>query len=405
MFRPDPFGLLPMSHPPLPQPRSPKRVLLEGPMVPDSTTESRFRALAALIPETEIFNSTGACAHRNRLLNVLGHRLYCTPANVQYSLRFLRTVRRFQPEVVWIDKGRWIWPAVLNRVRKSGAQIVHYNTDDALALRGYLWLHRWGLRPTDLYLTTNRFNVSELSARYGLTSMRVGMGHDHESRRAPESESLVSKVTLYDVVFVGHWEPHTEARLALLKEAGLNVGIWGGNWKRARHAWMRQIVPLPISDYVQTLRASKLVFCSLSRMNRNESTGRSFEIPALGACLFGEYTAEHGYLYRDGIEAVFFRTDQEMMDKARRYCSDSAARERIVEEGHRRCLALGVSWQQHMEREWALVVRWYADGKLKLTSDDDVPFWTGYRIGQPFTGFQPDPLTSGSQGHEHRTQL
>lgn len=361
----------------------PHRLLIEGPMLKDSSTEWRNHALARLVPHSEIFDSAGACLHSNRLWNVLGHRLYLTPANLQCNVRFWKRVAAFQPNLVWIDKGRWLWPWTLAKLRKTGARLVHHSTDDLFAFGSYLWLHRLGLRRSDLYLTTNRFNVSEIQSRYGLTCIRAGMGYDELSHRPPPGEPVVAADCDRDVVFVGHWESHTEDRLAALAEAGVDVKVWGHNWKRARREQFRSVQPLPIEDYVATLRTAKLAFCSLSQMNRNESTGRSFQIPALGACLFAERTDEHAFLYEDGVEAILFDDEQQMVEKARYYCRNLAQRNAIIEAGHRRCVGLGLSWQRHMAREWLFIERWYEHGSFVPDGSDDLPFWPGYRAGQP----------------------
>jgi spore maturation protein CgeB len=361
----------------------PRRLLIEGPMQKDSSTEWRNRALEKIAPSTEIFDSTDSCAHSNRLLNAVGTRFYCTPANVRFNIQFWNRVKAFSPNIVWLDKGRWLWPWTLTKVRRTGARIVHHSTDDLFASGSNLWLHRWGLRESDLYLTTNRFNVSEIPLRYGLTCLRACMGYDEISHRPPRGEPVVSTDYKCDVVFVGHWESHTEDRLAILLEAGLDVKVWGPGWRRARRELFRNVKPLPIPDYVETLRTAKLAFCSLSRMNRNESTGRSFQIPAMGACLFAERTDEHSFLYEDGVEAIFFDDHNQMIEKARHYCRNVSQRNDIIEAGHRRCVGLGLSWQRHMAREWPMIVRWFQQGRFEPAEADDLPFWPGYRAGQP----------------------
>jgi spore maturation protein CgeB len=111
-----------------------------------------------------------------------------------------------------------------------------------------------------------------------------------------------------------------------------------------------------------TLASSKLALCSLSRWNRNESTGRSFEIPAIGTGLLAEYTEEHQYLYGDGVGAALFRDRQELVEKARYYLSHTAERQTLAANGHRRTQELGLSWADHIRREWRIVERWLTTG-------------------------------------------
>jgi hypothetical protein len=356
------------------------RILYVGDLRRESSTYPRFKALQAVGNEVVAFASYEICASQNRLLNFLGHRYYCTRANWDGNMRLRQLVRELRPHVVWIDKGRWIYPRTLRVLRAQGAKLVHYNTDDIYDPQGYAWLHRLGIRHYDLCITTNRFNVSEIISKYGVTSFRAGMGYDADSHRPPAGMDMNA---VADVVFVGHWEQHTESYLAALHDAGLIVRVHGGNWRRARRHEFRKARTLPQTDYNAALTSAKLAICSLSRRNRNESTGRSFEIPAIGACLVAEDTVEHRYFYQDGQEAFFFRGIGDLVAKCNWLVGQSDIRRRVAAAGRRRCLALGLSWQDHINREWPLCDRFLQEGSLSLKLGDDAPFWSGFRSGLP----------------------
>lgn len=138
---------------------------------------------------------------------------------------------------------------------------------------------------------------------------------------------------------------------------------------------------LPQSEYCRTIASAKLALCVLSRRNRNEFTGRSFEIPAIGGCLLAADTAEHRYFYRNGQEAIFFRSSDELVIRCREWLKRPEARWAIAEAGRKRCLSLGLSWKDHMRREWELVSRNLVHN---LTPFDDSPFWTGFRQGDVY---------------------
>ena len=112
-------------------------------------------------------------------------------------------------------------------------------------------------------------------------------------------------------------------------KAGLDVRVWGHNWGKARQAELRAVKPLPQGEYAAEIARARMALCSLSRWNRNESTGRSFEIPAIGTMMLAERTPEHDFIYGDGRGAVLFSAADELVRKARYYLEDSIARRTI----------------------------------------------------------------------------
>ena len=62
------------------------------------------------------------------------------------------------------------------------------------------------------------------------------------------------------------------------------------------------------------------------------------EIPACGSLLMAERTPEHEQLFKDKEEAVFFSSDQELLDLCRYYIAHDDERKRIAMAGRARCI-------------------------------------------------------------------
>ena len=342
-----------------------------------NTTRSRVRALSALDLDVATLDTTpwtGSSLWTQRF----NQRTYLGRSVRAMNGELQRSVAEHRPDLVWMDKAMWVYPWVLRRLRRDGCRVVHYNTDDVLAPRHHFWLHRLGLTACDLFLTTNRFNVKEIQRRYRIRTLRVGMGYDREIHVPTATDKDAGAPSL---VFVGHWQPHTEKYISALKRAGLPVRVWGTHWQRAADRELRKVTPLPGAQYVRTIAQAAIALCMLSRRNRNESTGRSFEIPAIGTFMLAERTPEHGFLYGDGVGTVLFSDEQELVAKARHYLSHEAERVEIARHGAARSCTLGLSWDDHIQREWPLVER-ALTGNTDLSPMDDLPFWPGYRRGE-----------------------
>jgi spore maturation protein CgeB len=353
-------------------------LLFAGFLWPGSTCVPRMDALREGGLRVRAFDTTPVYGSSHRLVNSLSHRLYATPRVARWNRALLRFAEEQHCDAAWIEKGDWIWPSTLRALRRHVRYLVHYNTDDIHGRQTWFWLHRRGLRFYDLCLTTNRFNIAELRGRHGARVFRAGMGYEQGYHDAPPAPGGASAP---DVVFAGHWEPHTENYVNALHDAGLRVDVWGPHWARARNPRWRRALFLGRESYTRTIVSAKMALCSLSRRNRNESTGRTFEIPALGAFLLAPHTAEHAYLFRDGVEAALFRDERELVEKALYYATRDDERLRVAAEGRRRCMALGLSWGDHIAREWPLAERLLLGGDPVFTPADDAPFWPGFRDG------------------------
>ena len=354
-------------------------ILFVGPLWQGSTCLSRLDGLRTLGLEIDYLDTTNWLPSGPRLLRSVVRRIYTHPSVHRLNLRLRALLREKRYDIVWVEKGEWIYPWILSLARRQNCAMIHYNTDDTLGQYTYFWLHRIGIMNYNLYLTTNRFNVAEIRKMYGLKTMRVGMGFDHSFCHPVD----ISGLKALDVVFVGHWEPHTENYIMALRNAGIDIRVWGHNWWHARNAVLRTVKPLPYSDYAATIASAKIALCSLSRWNRNESTGRSFEIPAIGTMLLAEYTPEHEFIYGDGKGAVLFSNLNELVERARYYLDNPDARKMIAATGHSISKNPGHSWTDHIRREWP-IIKYMLDRPDSMPLDyEDAPFWQGFRNGVP----------------------
>ncbi|MDW8247550.1 MAG: glycosyltransferase, partial [Sandaracinaceae bacterium] len=99
--------------------------------------------------------------------------------------------------------------------------------------------------------------------------------------------------------------------------------------------------PLFGQNYTAAIQAAKVALVFLASRNRDEYTRCCFEIPAIGTAMLAPYTKTLASLYEEDREAVFYRSIEEMVEKALLLCSNNSLRESIARNGHLRCIRSG----------------------------------------------------------------
>ena len=216
---------------------------------------------------------------------------------------------------------------------------MHY-TSEYFGFRPYWYRHfTRAVCLYDVHVITNALNAPFLRKRGAKRIVMTRFGFDPELHRPPSL--TVEDLERYgsEAVFVGHWEPSTERLILALRKAGIDVRAWGRRWSRARSLSDRgRIRSVPAGDYVKVLACAKICLCFLSKWNRNQAAGRTFEIPAIGSFLLAERTPEHASYFQEGREAEFFGSAEELVTKARMYRANDARRKAVARAGHDRCL-------------------------------------------------------------------
>lgn len=183
----------------------------------------------------------------------------------------------------------------------------------------------------------------------------------------------------YDVTFVGQAYGDRPAYIKFLRDAGIDVRVWGTQWAAyatpgvPRRVWrqarkvlgLARIVPAtvsasitggPLSDteLVQMYSRSKINLgfstCGDTHLSRERIVQvrlRDFEVPMSGGFYMVEYMEELEEFFEIGKEIVCYTSPQDLADKIKYYLAHDAEREQIRQAGHARCLR-DHSWQTRL---------------------------------------------------------
>jgi len=345
------------------------KILYVGSLDPFGTSYSRLLSLRELEADVQIFDVDPVLDWPSAPApqRYLERQLVWGPRLRAANRALVAACRDQRPDLVWIDKGDWLWSSSLRALRGLGAYLVHHITDALHPRNPAVSRRRRLLRSTaadyDLFFTTNVDDHRELLQASPPTALLTNLGHDHRRfEPSPLPEALVEEWK-DSIVFVGHHEPETEAGVLALIDAGLPVTVYGHEpWFRSPNrsrlgAHLRS--SLGNEEYVYALKGARIGLCFVSVLNYNQTASRSFEIPGCGTFLLAIRTPQHLECYREGEEAEFFGDHEELVRKARYYLEHSEERESIARRGHERTLKSGYSWDALMRVDWERVLEHY----------------------------------------------
>lgn len=260
-----------------------------------------------------------------------------------------------RPDIVWIEQGVTIRPETLRAVKKicPKAKLVSLGEDDMYAKHNRSAYYDRGLPLYDIVFTTKRYNLEELKT-LGARRTELFLDAYNDALHTPLALSPEEREEFSaDVGFCGSFEQDRAERMLFLAKNGVEVSIWGNDWGY----WVGKHPNLHIKnrhlfgiDYAKAINATKINLCFLRKINRDEITSRSAEIPACGAFLLGERTERHRDFLEEGKEAEFFDSNEEMLQKVQYYLSHETERANIARAGRERCVKSGYSQIAQMKK-------------------------------------------------------
>lgn len=269
------------------------------------------------------------------------------PDEANANAKIKNYVSSKQYDVIWIDKGVTISPKTLMFIKEKlpNACIVSYSPDN-MALRHNQSQQFLECIPLyDVHFTTKSYildDMKRLGAKkiYFTNQLYESTYHYPMHLTGDEYKRLGG-----DVGFIGMWEKERCDSILYLAKNGIKVKVFGGGkWNDYTNIPNLTICPTVYSsDYSKALQAFKISLCFLRKMNFDQQTSRTMEIPGCGGFMMAERTNEHKILFEEDKEAVFFSSNEELLEKCRYYLSHDDERVAIAKAGHKRCETSGYS--------------------------------------------------------------
>ena len=269
--------------------------------------------------------------------------------NINISIR--EACISFNPDIVFIVKGVTIKPNTLKFIKIRGIKSVSWSNDDMYGWHNRSYWYSKGLKYYDLVVTQKSYNCDS----HELPSLGAKTYFQNKAFE-PTIHKPVDDCKAFDcvhaVVFIGAKEQDRLEHLLYLAEHGIQVHIYGWVIKEPNPLHDNIIIHnrfLYEEEFSAALGCSKIALNFLRKMNRDLQTSRSIEIPAVRGFMLAERTDEHMQLFKEGKEAEFFSSKEELLEKVNYYLQHDQERLAIAKAGYERCFKDSYTFENRMQ--------------------------------------------------------
>lgn len=305
-----------------------------------STCTMRMEVLQGLGHEVEGVDLVQYIRQGGPFFGRLFRRFKVGPPIQKYNKELVETANRMKPDVLWIDKGSWVFPSTVKHLQSKGAKVILYTPDSAFFHNQSRWFND-NIPLFDGLVTTKLYEVEEYNRRKAANLIVKPPMYFKEYHYPVEPTAEEKARFECDAAFVGTFTEGRDKYLLPLLDAGVELKIWGNFWDRCKDPRLQQCVQgrgVFGRDYILGISCGRLSLGILNPLVPDTSTTRTVEIPATRGLLFAERTDEHRDMYEEDKEAVFFNSVDECVEKALHYLNHPEERAAVVEAGFQRTL-------------------------------------------------------------------
>ena len=245
---------------------------------------------------------------------VCGHR---PPRLHVFSQEVVHACREFQPLWMLATGLAPLEASALQEIGQLGVRRLNYLTDDPFNPAHHSPWFLKGLPHYDHVFSPRRANMEDLR-RLGCPMVSYVPFAYAPEVHFPEPSATAEEQTGFgiDVVFAGGADRDRVPYMAALIRAGFKVALYGGYWERYRETKAHARGHADPQTLRKAISGAKVALGLVRRANRDGHAMRTFEVPAIGACMLIEDTEEHREIFGDdGKAVVYFRDVDDMIEK------------------------------------------------------------------------------------------
>lgn len=314
---------------------------------PHSRIRSYMKAFRGLGHEISTINTTDYYSLNplNRVLNwFLKPPRYYGAKKINDEIK--NRALSYKPDMAFFIKPIYIKPETILALKKSKTIVFSFIHDSVFFWRNVSKVLLEAMPFYDCVFTINPLEVDELMSLGAKKAMFLPPAVDTKlmypvALTDEEKERLGA-----DVVFIGTYAAgeKREKYLEGLCRAGYDVKVYGNRWQKCRKCrCLKKNNSLMYKayygeDFSKVVNSGKIVINFLREHDKDTIDSRTYELPACGAFMLHERTKEATEFFKEGKEAEFFGSFEELVEKIDHYFAHPEERNRIASAGHKRVL-------------------------------------------------------------------
>jgi len=308
-----------------------------------STSRKRFEVINELTGgKAQLINISLLISKENRIFRSIAWRLYLGPLIFKIN----RVINNYLIgdknyfDFIWIDKGVFIYPSLLKKLKARTNTLIHYTPDTAF----FENKSRHFIRGINLYtilITTKSFELVEYH-KYVPQNRVILQSQGYDAKIHFPRTDFSNKSN--SIIFIGLYEPYRGEIIDRLLLSGFSVVLGGFGWSkflRKQKNRKNQIKFLGKKilneNYAKALSQSRFALGLLSKRFPELHTTRTFEIPACGTCLVTEENNEINSFFTNE-ECLKFYDINELITKLKHYSSNIYHLEVLTQKGTERVI-------------------------------------------------------------------
>ena len=201
------------------------KALYVGILTEGTTSRMRADTLRRLLPNTDwtMVDTDAKFRDAHRILKTLAFRLRYGPLVKYVNRQIAEQVDNIQYDLIWVDKGVYLWRKTVARLRQLTKRLVHFTPDTAFYANQSR--HFNATVPLyDLLVTTKSFEVDKYLQRLDKKQLMVTtQAYDASIHKSPGSAFEKRRA----VVFIGLNEPYREKCMDILLTSGIPIRLGG----------------------------------------------------------------------------------------------------------------------------------------------------------------------------------
>lgn len=334
-----------------------KKVLFVGDLNQGTRSLMRAQKLKDLCGEVVTLTNTPvpfiAGIHKPSLLTRVLYKLRLPQDETTINQTLQRLARSGEIfDAFWFEKSIMLRPETLKLIKQAlpEARLISISEDDMYALHNRSRYYEKSLPFYDVVFTTKTYNLEELK-QLGARRTEFFLDSYDEDLHRPLVGFHVMDDKDIDVSFVGTYEKERGQTIQWLAAQGVRIVVYGNGWASLKNSHPNlDILNRPVygEEYVEIINRSKINLGFLRKINRDQVTSRSMEITGAAAFLLAERTDRHLKLFEESVEAEFFSSDEELLEKIKKYLCDPEQARRIGLAARERCLRSGYGMREQV---------------------------------------------------------